>query len=85
MVSSWGPWSYTLASLSIDMGRRSHQPWSAQAPLLPPLGQSVVPEPKDEVEACEGRSAHLPQWAGPRGWGLCSLSKFRVRFFVEEK
>uniref|UniRef100_A0A2K6M7N1 Mesenchyme homeobox 1 n=2 Tax=Rhinopithecus TaxID=542827 RepID=A0A2K6M7N1_RHIBE len=29
-------------------------------------GQSVVPEPKDEVEACEGRSAHLPQWAGPR-------------------
>ncbi|XP_039702558.1 homeobox protein MOX-1 isoform X2 [Pteropus medius] len=26
----------------------------------PSAGQSVVPEPKNEVEACEGRSAHLP-------------------------
>ncbi|XP_019521090.1 PREDICTED: homeobox protein MOX-1 isoform X2 [Hipposideros armiger] len=48
-------------------------------------GQSVVPEPKDEVEAREGGSAHLPSWAGPRGWGLCSLSKFRVRFSMETK
>ncbi|XP_005668827.1 homeobox protein MOX-1 isoform X2 [Sus scrofa] len=46
-------------------------------------GQSVVPEPKDEVEACEGRSAHLPAGAGPRGWGLCHFSKFRVRFSRE--
>ncbi|XP_069916737.1 homeobox protein MOX-1 isoform X1 [Oryctolagus cuniculus] len=30
-------------------------------------GQGVVPEPKDEVETCEGRSAHLPPRAGPRG------------------
>ncbi|XP_003414324.2 homeobox protein MOX-1 isoform X3 [Loxodonta africana] len=28
-------------------------------------GQSMVPEPEDEVEACEGRSARLPTWAGP--------------------
>ncbi|XP_077019125.1 homeobox protein MOX-1 isoform X2 [Tamandua tetradactyla] len=28
-------------------------------------GQSVVPEPEDEVEACEGGSAHLPPRAGP--------------------
>ncbi|XP_075850720.1 homeobox protein MOX-1 isoform X2 [Microcebus murinus] len=48
-------------------------------------GQSVVPEPKDEVEAREGGSAHLPPWAGPGGWGLYSLSKFRVRFSVENK
>ncbi|XP_020036031.1 homeobox protein MOX-1 isoform X2 [Castor canadensis] len=48
-------------------------------------GESVVPEPKDEVEACEGRSACLSPWAGPRGWGLCSLSKFRVRFSMEKK
>ncbi|XP_066111500.1 homeobox protein MOX-1 isoform X2 [Saccopteryx bilineata] len=28
-------------------------------------GQSVVPEPEDEVEAREGGSAHLPSGAGP--------------------
>ncbi|XP_004707259.1 homeobox protein MOX-1 [Echinops telfairi] len=28
-------------------------------------GQSVVPEPEDEVEACEGGPAHLPNGAGP--------------------
>ncbi|XP_045670477.1 homeobox protein MOX-1 isoform X3 [Ursus americanus] len=48
-------------------------------------GQSVVPEPKDEVEACERGSAYLPDWAGPRGWGLCRLSKFRVRFSTERE
>ncbi|KAM8816618.1 homeobox protein MOX-1 isoform 2-T2 [Rhynchonycteris naso] len=48
-------------------------------------GQSVVPEPKDEVEACERGSAHLPSWAGPRGGGLCSFSQFRVRFSMENK
>ncbi|XP_036924048.1 homeobox protein MOX-1 isoform X2 [Sturnira hondurensis] len=48
-------------------------------------GQSVVPEPQDEVEACEGRSACLPSWSGPGGGGLCSLSRFRVRFSIENK
>ncbi|XP_029782781.1 homeobox protein MOX-1 isoform X2 [Suricata suricatta] len=48
-------------------------------------GQSVVPEPKDEVEACERGSANLPQRAGPRGRRLCRLSKFRVRFSMEEQ
>lgn len=38
---------------------------SDPAPLFPLPGQSVVPEPQDEVEACEGRSARLPSWAGP--------------------
>ncbi|XP_021069173.1 homeobox protein MOX-1 isoform X2 [Mus pahari] len=39
-------------------------------------GQSLVPEPEDEVETCEGGSACVPTGAGPRGWGLCSFSKF---------
>ena len=72
------PWASVLV-------RWLHLPWSDWAPLLPSSGQSVVPEPKDEVEACEGGSAHLPPQAGPRGWGLCRLSKFRVRFSREQK
>lgn len=75
------PGAAPLASLSISWGGGCLDP----APLLPLSGQSVVPEPKDEVEACEGGSAHLPSWAGPRGWGLCSFSEFRVRFSMENK
>uniref|UniRef100_A0A5F9D842 Mesenchyme homeobox 1 n=1 Tax=Oryctolagus cuniculus TaxID=9986 RepID=A0A5F9D842_RABIT len=48
-------------------------------------GQGVVPEPKDEVETCEGRSACLPPRAGPRGRGLCSLTQLGVRLPPEEK
>ncbi|XP_022278654.2 homeobox protein MOX-1 isoform X2 [Canis lupus familiaris] len=48
-------------------------------------GQSVVSEPKDEVEARERGSTYLPQWTGPRGWGLCCLPKFRVRFSMEKE
>ena len=69
------PWASVLV-------RWPRLPWSDQAPLLPSSGQSVVPEPKDEVEAREGGSPHFPPWAGPRGWGLCRLSKFRVTYGV---
>lgn len=48
-------------------------------PLLLLSGQSVVPEPENEVETREGWSTCVPTGTGPRGWGLCSFSKFRMR------